>query len=124
MINKTKEEIEQLAKDIGHGFYVGGNYDFENWFIQGYTQRQAEIETLNARILELEAMLEVSELNANHNLDAYNMVKNDYNALTNKEVSFGEGESTAKYKIKEAKKGSVTCESCKAILKKYQSYKF
>ena len=37
---------------------------------------------------------------------------------------FGEGESTAKYKIKEAKKGSVTCESCKAILKKYQSYKF
>ena len=60
MSNKTKEEIEQLGREIHYqsqneGLDSNGCFNQYQGFIKGYTQCQ---ETLTARILELESEIE------------------------------------------------------------------
>ena len=60
MSNKTKEEIEQLGREIHYqsqneGLDSNGCFNQYQGFIKGYTQCQ---ETLTTRILELDAQIE------------------------------------------------------------------
>lgn len=87
MSNKTKEEIAETF--IFNQTEVGWFRDKYNNFLAGYDSRNSEIETLNARIVELEAQIE---------------------SLTNKEVSCKEDEITEVEQLKMALHG--ICNLC------------